>query len=104
VGGDRAVVAAGRAVTPLEELPAVLHQVGDRAEIHLDGGIRSGADVIAVRVSTATPPPICANSSRRPSVRAVACAPAVDVTTPLVPLGLTLPVGRVGLEPTTDGS
>jgi L-lactate dehydrogenase (cytochrome) len=36
-----------RAVTPLEELPAVLDQVGDRAEIYLDGGIRSGADIIA---------------------------------------------------------
>jgi L-lactate dehydrogenase (cytochrome) len=36
-----------RAVTPLEELPAVLDQVGDRAEIYLDGGVRSGADVIA---------------------------------------------------------
>ena len=36
-----------RAVTPLEELPAALDQVGDRAEIYLDGGVRSGADVIA---------------------------------------------------------
>jgi L-lactate dehydrogenase (cytochrome) len=36
-----------RAVTPLEELPAVLDQVGDRAEIYLDGGVLSGADVIA---------------------------------------------------------
>jgi L-lactate dehydrogenase (cytochrome) len=36
-----------RAVTPLEELPAVLDQVGDRTEIYLDGGVRSGADIIA---------------------------------------------------------
>jgi L-lactate dehydrogenase (cytochrome) len=36
-----------RAVTPLEELSAVLDQVGDRAEVYLDGGIRSGADVVA---------------------------------------------------------
>jgi L-lactate dehydrogenase (cytochrome) len=36
-----------RAVTPLEELSAVLDQVGDRAEVYLDGGIRNGADVIA---------------------------------------------------------
>ena len=36
-----------RAVTPLEELPAVLDQVGDRAEVYLDGGILDGADVVA---------------------------------------------------------
>jgi L-lactate dehydrogenase (cytochrome) len=36
-----------RAVTPLEELSAALDQVGDRAEIYLDGGVRSGADVLA---------------------------------------------------------
>jgi L-lactate dehydrogenase (cytochrome) len=36
-----------RAVTPLEELPAVLEQVGDQAEIYIDGGVRNGADVIA---------------------------------------------------------
>jgi L-lactate dehydrogenase (cytochrome) len=36
-----------RAVTPLEELPAVLDAVGGRAEVYLDGGIRNGADVIA---------------------------------------------------------
>jgi L-lactate dehydrogenase (cytochrome) len=36
-----------RAVTPLEELPDVLDQVGGRAEIYLDGGVRNGADVIA---------------------------------------------------------
>lgn len=36
-----------RAVTPLEELPAVLDLVSDRAEVYLDGGIRNGADVVA---------------------------------------------------------
>lgn len=37
-----------RAPTPLEQLPAILQAVGDRAEIYLDGGIMSGADIIAV--------------------------------------------------------
>ncbi len=36
-----------RAVTPLELLPAALDAVQDRAEIYLDGGVRSGADVAA---------------------------------------------------------
>jgi L-lactate dehydrogenase (cytochrome) len=36
-----------RAPTPLHLLPAVVDAVGDRAEIFLDGGIRSGADVAA---------------------------------------------------------
>ncbi len=36
-----------RAVTPLEVLPAVVDAVGDRAEVLLDGGVRSGADVAA---------------------------------------------------------
>ncbi len=36
-----------RAPTPLEELPAVVRAVGDRAEVHLDGGILDGADVVA---------------------------------------------------------
>jgi L-lactate dehydrogenase (cytochrome) len=36
-----------RAVTPLELLPAVVDAVGDRVEVYLDGGIRSGADVAA---------------------------------------------------------
>jgi L-lactate dehydrogenase (cytochrome) len=36
-----------RATTPLEELPAVLDAVGDDAEVYLDGGVRSGADVAA---------------------------------------------------------
>ena len=36
-----------RAPTPLEELPAVVRAVGDRAEVLLDGGIMDGADVVA---------------------------------------------------------
>jgi L-lactate dehydrogenase (cytochrome) len=62
VADARAVVAAGadavivsnhggrqldRAPTPLEVLPAVVDAVGDRAEVYVDGGILSGADVVA---------------------------------------------------------
>jgi L-lactate dehydrogenase (cytochrome) len=36
-----------RAPTPLEQLPAVVAAVGDRAEVHLDGGVLHGADVVA---------------------------------------------------------
>lgn len=36
-----------RAPTPLEELPAVVAAVGDRAEVYLDGGVLDGADVVA---------------------------------------------------------
>lgn len=36
-----------RAPTPLEQLPQVVDAIGDRAEVYLDGGILSGADVIA---------------------------------------------------------
>jgi L-lactate dehydrogenase (cytochrome) len=36
-----------RAATPLEELPAVVAAIGGRAEVYLDGGVLSGADVIA---------------------------------------------------------
>jgi L-lactate dehydrogenase (cytochrome) len=36
-----------RAATPLEQLPAIAAAVGDRAEVFVDGGIMSGADVIA---------------------------------------------------------
>lgn len=36
-----------RAVTPLEVLPEVLDEVGDDAEVLLDGGVRSGADAVA---------------------------------------------------------
>jgi L-lactate dehydrogenase (cytochrome) len=62
VGDARAVVDAGadavvvsnhggrqldRAPTPLEQLPAIVAAIGDRAEVYIDGGILSGADVIA---------------------------------------------------------
>ena len=36
-----------RAPTPLEQLPAIVDAVGDRAEVYLDGGVLGGADVIA---------------------------------------------------------
>jgi L-lactate dehydrogenase (cytochrome) len=36
-----------RAPTPLEQLPAIVQAVGDRAEVYLDGGILDGADVVA---------------------------------------------------------
>lgn len=36
-----------RAVTPLELLPFVAEAVGSMAEVYLDGGVRSGADVAA---------------------------------------------------------
>ncbi|MEV0594740.1 alpha-hydroxy acid oxidase [Nonomuraea cavernae] len=36
-----------RAATPLELLPGVVDAVGDRTEVFLDGGVRSGADVAA---------------------------------------------------------
>ena len=36
-----------RSVTPLEALPSVVEAVGERVEVFVDGGIRSGADVIA---------------------------------------------------------
>ena len=36
-----------RAPTPLEQLPAIVAAVGDRAEVYLDGGIMSGGDVVA---------------------------------------------------------
>ena len=36
-----------RAPTPLEVLPEMVEAVGDRAEVLLDGGVRSGADVVA---------------------------------------------------------
>ncbi len=36
-----------RSPTPLEQLPAIVAAVGDRAEIHLDGGVLTGADVLA---------------------------------------------------------
>ncbi|MFD2094228.1 alpha-hydroxy acid oxidase [Blastococcus deserti] len=36
-----------RAPTPLEQLPAVVQAVGDRAEVYIDGAIMDGADVVA---------------------------------------------------------
>jgi L-lactate dehydrogenase (cytochrome) len=36
-----------RAPTPLEQLPAIAAAVGDRAEVYVDGGVLSGADVVA---------------------------------------------------------
>lgn len=36
-----------RAPVPLEELPHVLEEVGDSAEVYLDGGVMSGSDVVA---------------------------------------------------------
>jgi L-lactate dehydrogenase (cytochrome) len=36
-----------RAPTPLEQLPAIVSAVGARAEVYIDGGVLSGADVIA---------------------------------------------------------
>jgi len=36
-----------RAPVPLEQLPAVVSAVGDRAEVYLDGGVLDGGDVVA---------------------------------------------------------
>ena len=36
-----------RAPVPLEQLPSIAAAVGDRAEVYVDGGVLSGADVIA---------------------------------------------------------
>jgi L-lactate dehydrogenase (cytochrome) len=36
-----------RAPTPLEQLPSIAAAVGDRAEVYVDGGVMSGADIIA---------------------------------------------------------
>ncbi len=36
-----------RAPTPLEQLPDIVAAVGDRSEVYIDGGILSGADVVA---------------------------------------------------------
>jgi L-lactate dehydrogenase (cytochrome) len=36
-----------RALTPLEQLPAIVQAVGDRVEVLVDGGILDGADVVA---------------------------------------------------------
>ena len=53
LGADAVVVSnhggrqLDRAPTPLEVLPTVVDAVGDRAEVLVDGGVRSGADVVA---------------------------------------------------------
>jgi L-lactate dehydrogenase (cytochrome) len=36
-----------RAVTPLDALGPIVERVGDRVEVYVDGGVRSGADVAA---------------------------------------------------------
>lgn len=36
-----------RSITPLELLPEVVREVGDRLEVLIDGGVRTGADAIA---------------------------------------------------------
>jgi L-lactate dehydrogenase (cytochrome) len=43
-----------RAPTPLEQLPEVLAAVAGRAEVHLDGGVLDGADVVAAVALGAT--------------------------------------------------
>ena len=43
-----------RAATPLRVLPHVRAAVGDRAEVFVDGGVRSGADVAAAIALGAT--------------------------------------------------
>ena len=43
-----------RAATPLDALPAVVDAVGGEAEVYLDGGVRSGADVAAAVALGAT--------------------------------------------------
>jgi L-lactate dehydrogenase (cytochrome) len=53
LGADAVVVSnhggrqLDRAPTPLEVLPGVVDAVGDRAEVLVDGGVQSGADVVA---------------------------------------------------------
>lgn len=51
--GARGIIVSGhggrqlpRSVAPLDALAAVVDAVGDRAEVYLDGGIRSGTDVL----------------------------------------------------------
>lgn len=43
-----------RAPTPLELLPDVLDAVGDRCEVLIDSGVRSGADLVAARAMGAS--------------------------------------------------
>jgi L-lactate dehydrogenase (cytochrome) len=59
-GADAVIVSnhGGRqlvqAPTPLEQLPAIVDAVGDRAEVMLDGGILDGGDVVAAVAMGAT--------------------------------------------------
>ena len=52
VGADALIVSnhGGRqldgAISSIEALPSILEAVGDKIEVHLDGGIRSGQDVL----------------------------------------------------------
>ena len=43
-----------RAPTPLRRLPEVLDAVGDEMEVYIDGGVLSGADVVAAVATGAT--------------------------------------------------
>ncbi len=43
-----------RSTTPIEELPAALDEVGDSAEVFIDEGITSGADIVACVAIEAT--------------------------------------------------
>ena len=36
-----------RAVVPVEQLPRIVDAVGDRVEVYVDGGVMSGADIVA---------------------------------------------------------
>jgi 4-hydroxymandelate oxidase len=51
--GARGIIVSGhggrqvaRAIAPLDALPAIVDAVGDRVEVYLDGGIRTGTDVL----------------------------------------------------------
>lgn len=43
-----------RAPIPLEQLPAIVERIGDRAEVFADGGVMSGADAVALLARGAT--------------------------------------------------
>jgi L-lactate dehydrogenase (cytochrome) len=36
-----------RSITPLDVLPSIVDAVGDQVDVLVDGGVRSGADVVA---------------------------------------------------------
>ena len=58
-----------RAPTPLEQLPAIVEAVGDRAEVYLDGGIMTGGDVVAAVATRCPRVPGRAGLSVRPDGR-----------------------------------